>query len=304
MLDYKIEIFIRVAQAGNITRTARDLNISQPAVSTAIQKLEDQFGVKLFFRHARGLELTPAGAALYKQLRELKNRSIQVENELTDLRGTLRGHLRLGASPTFGEYILPGLLGKFSRRYPQISYSLEIGNNRQIYALLKEGEVELGFMAGKPFGRNLHAQKLLEDKLVLVVPAGHPWSGRKRIQKEELPELPLIVRERGSGSRQEMEEALSEMGLALERLTIIAEFYSLEAIKNAVEAGLGAAIISGWAIGKELRLKTLVPLEISGAVFNREIHAVYLYESRLAEAASRLLQLSANLAEEMSNCLE
>lgn len=298
MLDYKADIFIKVAQTKNISRAARELNISQPAVSAAVQKLEEQFGVKLFFRLPRGLELTPAGSLLLKHLRELKNRATEAESEMAAARGTVEGQLRLGACPTFGEYILPGLLGPFSRRHPRIGYSLAIGNNRQVYGLLKEGRVELAFLAGKPPVRKLATYKIMEDELILIVPPGHPWSTRRELEKKELPEQPLIMRERGSGSRKETEEALSEMGLPPEKLKVIAEFHSLEAIKGAVAAGLGAALISRWAVAREVQLKTLVPVRIKDGSLHREIHAAHLPEPPLTAAAARLLELCRNLAQE------
>ena len=299
MLDYKAEVFIRVARSKTISQAARELNLSQPAVTTAIQKLEDQFGVKLFYRRSRGLELTTAGSRLYQHLWELKNRSIEAENEMMKIKGTVHGHLRLGASPTFGEYILPGLLGEFSRQHPQIGFSLVIGNNQQIYDRLKEGQVELAFLAGKLPGKRLAVFKILEDELVLIVSPRHPWSEVKILKKEELPAQPLIIREQGSSSRKETEEAIREMGFALDKLTVIAEFYSLEAIKGAVESGMGVALISRWAITKELKLKTLIPVKIRGISLRRDIFAAYLQESTLTEAASRLLQLASNLDQEL-----
>ncbi len=298
MLDYKIDVFLRVAQLLSISRAARDLNISQPAVTTAVQKLEEHFGIKLFFRYSSGLELTPAGSRLFGHLKELKDRSTLAENEMMQLQRTAHGYLQLGASPTFGDYILPKLIGRFSTIYPQISYSLQIGNNLHIYKQLHEGRIELAFLVGKLPGKRLTASIIMEDELVLIVAPGHPWSRRGSISKAELPVQPLILRERGSGSRSDMEEALLELSLPLDKLTVIAEFQSLEAIKSAVESNLGAALISRRAITKELKLNTLVTVKIDGFAFHRDVHAVKIQDARLTEAASRLLELSLTLSKE------
>jgi LysR family transcriptional regulator, transcriptional activator of the cysJI operon len=293
MLDYKTEIFIRTAALLNISQAARELNVSQPAVTAAIQKLEEQYGVKLFLRHPRGLELTQAGAKLYQRLKELKDRSVQVENEMMQIQGEIHGYLRLGASPTVGDYILPRLLGQFCKLYPDIRYSLQIGNNQQVYKQLKEGNIELAFLAGNLPGKSLNALRVFEDEMILIVSSRHPWRSCLVIEKEELVNQPLILRERGSASRKDMEKAFDEIGLAQEKLFIVAEFYSLEAIKTAVESDLGIALISRWAILKEQKLKCLHAVKIKGVNLVRGIHAVTLNENRLTEAASRFLKFSA-----------
>lgn len=292
MLDYKTEIFIRTAELLNISSAARALNISQPAVTASIKKLEEQFGVKLFLRHPRGLELTPAGALLFKNLKELKGLSVVIQNKMMQIQGEIHGCLRLGASPTVGDYILPKLLGSFCKLYPHIRYSLQIGNNQQIYRQLKEGNVELAFLAGNLPGKGLPAIRVAEDELVLIVSPRHPWGARPVVDKEALLGQPLILREQGSASRRDMEEAFAQIGLGLENLFVIAEFYSLEAIKAAVESGLGIALISRRAIAKELALRSLYAVKITGVDLTRKIQAVALNQSALTEGASRLLSFT------------
>jgi DNA-binding transcriptional LysR family regulator len=291
MLDYRAEVFIHVARCLNISQAARDLYISQPAVTTAIQKLEEYYAVKLFLRKSWGLELTPAGVLLYCHLKELKKVSISLENEMMKLKGTLHGKLSIGAAPTFGNYILPRLLGLFSKSHPEVSYSLHIGNNDQIYAYLKEGRIELAFLVGTLPGKRLASRKVMDDELILVVSPHHPWSARDAVNGNELPAQPLILRERGSGSRKDMEEAFAEMGLSPEELNVIADFNSFEAIKQAVHANLGAALISRLAVKGELEQGLLNCIRIEGADLSRDIYAATLPDARLTEAASCLLQI-------------
>jgi len=297
MLDYRAEVFIHVAQCLNITQAARDLYISQPAVTAAIQKLEEYYNVKLFLRKSWGLELTPAGVLLYRHLKELKKASTNLENEMMKLRGTLHGKLSIGAAPTFGNYILPHLLGHFSKSHPEISFSLYIGNNAQVYTYLKEGKIELAFLVGILPGKGLAARKITKDELILIVSPHHPWSAREAINGHELLSQPLILREKGSSSRKDMEEAFAEIGLSSEELMVIADFNSFEAIKQAVQANLGVALISQWAVKSELEQGRLHCVRIEGANLTRDIYAATLPKARLTEAASRLLQLvNKNLA--------
>lgn len=290
MLDYKANFFLQAARTLNISQTARDLHISQPAVTAAIQKLEEQVGVKLFYRYSRGLRLTPAGSSLYQRLQELKTFSVQVENEMMLLRQDVHGHLNLGASSTIGEYILPGLLERFHSRFPQIRFSLRVGNNQRIYKDLWEGKIELGFLAGNVPGKRFEVKKIMDDEMVFIASPRHPWGGCMNIEAGKLLLQPLIVREQGSGSRRDMEAALSDLGLVSDKLNVIAEFNSLEAIKSAVEAGLGLALISRWAISKELQLKTLSAYKIMGATLTRNIYMAVLKEAELTESASRFFR--------------
>ncbi len=291
MLDYRAEVFIHVARCLSISQAARDLYISQPAVTTAVQKLEEHYGVKLFLRKSWGLELTPAGALLYSHLKELKKVSTGLENEMMKLKGTLHGKLSIGAAPTFGDYTLPRLLGLFSESHPEISYSLHIGNNERVYTYLQEGRVELAFLVGALPGKRLNPGKVMEDELILVVSPHHPWSTRDAVSGNELQAQPLIMREKGSGSRKDMEEAFVEMGFSPEELNVIADFNSFEAIKQAVHANLGAALISRLAVKSELEQGLLSYVRIEGAKLTRDVYAATLPETRLTEAASRLLQL-------------
>lgn len=292
MLDNRAEVFLHVARCLNISQAARDLFMSQPAVTSAIQKLEDHYSIKLFLRLPKGLELTPAGALLYRHLKELKDGAVDLENEMMKIRGTLHGKILIGASPTFGNYTLPYLLGHFSKLYPEISYSLHIANNAQVYANLQEGKIELAFLVGALPGKRLNAKKIMEDELVLVVAPGHPWTSSSAVKSSELLAQPLILREKGSGSRRDMEEAYAEMGLPPDELIVIAEFNSFEAIKQAVIANLGAALVSRRAAEAEIEQGLLKTVRIEGVNLARDIYAATLPDARLTAAASSLLQLA------------
>lgn len=290
MLDNRVEVFLHVARCLNISQAARDLFMSQPAVTSAIQKLEDHYSIKLFLRLPRGLELTPAGVLLYRHLKELKDGVVDLENEMMKIRGTLHGKILIGASPTFGNYTLPHLLGLFSQLYPEISYRLTIANNSQVYAFLQEGKIELAFLVGTLPGKRLDAKKIMEDELVMIAAPGHPWASGVPVKSSELLTQPVILREKGSGSRKDMEEAYAEMGLPPDELIVIAELNSLEAIKQAVIANLGTALVSRRAAEKEIEQGLLKTVGIEGVKLARNIYAATLPDARLTAAASDLLQ--------------
>lgn len=289
MLDYKADIFLHVARSLNITQTARELNFSQPAITIAIQKLEDYYRVNLFYRHKRGLKLTQAGEILFNHLQNLKDLSIRTENAMMNVQGIMHGHLEIGSSPSFGDYILPRLIGIFGESQPHITYNLRIGTNRKIYQMLREKTVEIAFFAGTPPSLKLNTQVMMEDELILIVGRKHHFRERTIIEKNELLGLSLIQRERGSESRRFVDSVVKKLGLDLKKLCINAEFTSLEAIKNAVEANLGAAMVSRCTCEKEIELKTLFPLRISGAAMKRNIYLATLDGFQLTNAAVRFL---------------
>jgi DNA-binding transcriptional LysR family regulator len=295
MIDHRAEIFIHVARCLSISQAARDLYITQPSVTAAIQKLEEHYSVRLFHRNARGLELTAAGNLLYYHLRELKDKAVHLDNEMMDIKNEAHGRLLIGSSPTFGDYILPHLLGKFNEKYPGVTYKLHSGVNRQIYSRLQEGRIEVAFIVGSLPGKRIKAYKILEDEMVLILSPQHKYSKKKVITGEEIASLPLILREPGSGSRKDMEEALYSLGIDPAGLNIVAEFESPEAIKSAVESNLGVALMSRWAVAKEVQLDAISILNLDGVTIRRDIYVASLPEIQLTLTASRLIDMAVKL---------
>jgi DNA-binding transcriptional LysR family regulator len=284
-----------VARCLSISQAARDLYITQPSVTAAIQKLEEHYSVRLFHRKSRGLELTAAGNLLYHHLRELKDKAVHLDNDMMGLKSETHGRLLIGSSPTFGDYILPHLLGKFNEKYPGITYKLHSGVNRQIYSRLQEGRIEVAFMVGSLPGKRLKAHKILEDEMVLIIPPQHELSRKSVITGKEIKTLPLIMREPGSGSRKDMDEALNSLGIDPVKLNVVAEFESPEAIKSAVESNLGVALMSRWAVTKEVQLKTISILNLDGFKISRDIYVASLSDIQLTSTASRLIDMAVNL---------
>jgi LysR family transcriptional regulator, transcriptional activator of the cysJI operon len=252
--NFRLVVFRAVAEQRSFRKAAEELYLTQPAVSLQIKALEEDLGVQLFDRTSAQASLTPAGTILLGYARRVHELLTSAEQKIAALHGQLAGRLTLGASTTIAQYVLPRLLGEFTREHPGVSPTLISGNTEQIVDAVNEQKIALGFIEGPPRSRDVRIEPFLRDELVLIVPAVHPWAERVDVAASEIVSIPLLMRERGSGSRRIVEMALERHGPKVRSLNIAMELDSTEAIKSAVEAGLGAGFVSRWAIAKDLRL--------------------------------------------------
>ncbi|WP_158749190.1 LysR family transcriptional regulator [Acidobacterium sp. S8] len=264
-------VFRAVAEQASFRKASEFLHLSQPAVSQHIHALEEELGCRLFDRSGTRTSLTPAGRLLLKYA----ERSVRVLDEaraaLSKLDGEVSGELRLGASTTVAQYILPRMLGVFLKDNPKVTLSVVSGNTEEIVALLLRDSVMLGMIEGPPRSKEVHVEKFLDDRMVLIAPASHEWSGMGSVPLSALAEVPLLLREQGSGSRHVVEQALKKIGLSANKLQIRMALDSTEAIVSGVEAGLGLGFVSQWAIGKAVRLGTVVPIRVEGFELHRDL---------------------------------
>ncbi len=252
--NFRLVVFRRVAEALSFRKAAEELYLTQPAVSQQIKALEDDLGVQLFDRTGKHIALTPAGQILLTYAERSGEWMVQAEREIASLEGSQAGKLSLGASTTIAQYLLPRLLGEFCRRHPRVHPRLISGNTEKIVAALEQNKIVLGLIEGPAHNQYVKTEPFLRDEMVPIVAVEHPWSQRKTISLEELSRTPLVMREHGSGSRRVIEMAMERQGVRLGSLHIAMELDSTEAIKSAVEAGLGVGIISRCAIAADLRL--------------------------------------------------
>ncbi|CEP65991.1 Transcription regulator HTH, LysR [Moorella glycerini] len=291
MLDTQLLVFKAVAEQKSFSRAARVLHLTQPAISLHIQSLEEYFGTRLLDRNNRQVTLTEAGRVLYKYALELSKLYDEAKKALADVSGKVKGHLVVGATLTIGEYFLPRFTGQFKQQYPEVEITLQVANTQEIIRRVLAGELDLSVIEGQVEHPNLIQEDLFQDELVLIVPPGHPWASRGEIQPGELKEEPLILREEGSGTRQVAEAGLRQAGLEPSSLKVIMELGSTQAIKEAVEAGLGVAIISRLAIKKESRHNLLREVRLQGADFRRTFHLAYNRHKFRSAAAEAFLEL-------------
>ena len=240
----QLRVFVAVAERQHVTRAAEALNIAQSAVSASIAALEGRHGAKLFHRVGRRIELTEAGALFLDEARAVLARAESAELVLSELGELKRGVLSVYASQTIAGYWLPRYLVEFRRAYPGVAIRLSIGNTSQAAAAVRSGEADLGFVEGEIDDPALISAPVARDQVLIVVGAGHPWSEVKGLSKQDLLNVDWVLREPGSGTRSGFEHALEGLGLSTRNLRVTLEMPSNEAVRAAVEAGMGATAIS------------------------------------------------------------
>ena len=240
----QLRVFVAVAERQHVTRAAEALNIAQSAVSASIAALEERYGAKLFHRVGRRIELTEAGALFLVEARAVLARAESAELVLSELGELKRGVLSVYASQTIAGYWLPRYLVAFRRSYPGVAIRLSIGNTSQAAAAVRGGETDLGFVEGEVDDPALISEPVARDQLVIVVGAKHPWSEVKGLSKQDLLNVDWVLREPGSGTRSGFEHALEGLGLSIHNLRVTLELPSNEAVRAAVEAGMGATATS------------------------------------------------------------
>jgi DNA-binding transcriptional LysR family regulator len=274
MEDHKLKVFCTVAETKSFSKTSEIIHLTQPAVSLQIQALEEKYETKLFDRSSSTVTLTPAGEILYKYAKEILTLYISAEKAIGKQIGLVKGSLSIGAGSNIGNFILPTLITEFKRIHPKIKIYLLVNNSKRVIELLNAGNIDLGLVEGDVSRQKMVVKKLLSDELLLIVSPEHHWAKKKEVSISELSKEPFILREPGSGTRQMIEKFLARHGITLHDLKISTILGSTEAIKDAVENGLGISIISRWAVRKENRYGTLNLLSIKEEKMARDFSLV------------------------------
>ncbi len=287
----QLRVFVAVAERQHVTQAARALNLAQSAVSHAIASLEDEFGIRLFNRVGRGIELTEPGRIFVDEARAVLARAAAARLKLSEMGELKRGTLLVHASQTIASYWLPSRLKTFRVRYPLIEVRLAIGNTRQVASSIHDGLADIGFIEGSITDPDLEAAVVARDRMVLVVSPDHPWTRLQALQPGMLLETDWVLREPGSGTRSEFELALDELGVAPTDLRVAMELPSNEAVRAAVEADMGAAVMSASVAAPSLEAGLLhhVPFQLPERSF-AILHHRERYLSRSAEALIALLK--------------
>jgi DNA-binding transcriptional LysR family regulator len=259
--NFRLKVFRAVAERLNFRKAAEQLFLTQPAVTLQIKALESDLGVRLFDRTGGKIALTLQGSVLLDYASKLASIAAEAERQLGCSEGSVSGELALGASTTIAQYVLPRLLGAFQSEYPRIQFSFHSGNTSEVVRCLLNGKVALGLIEGPARERGIRTEPFMEDELVLIAP---PPFESDRLTSARFLATNLLMREQGSGSRRVVELALEKSGFKLKAFKKVMELDSTEAIKSAVEAGLGVGFVSRWAIVKELELGTLKIAEVAG----------------------------------------
>jgi LysR family transcriptional regulator, low CO2-responsive transcriptional regulator len=277
----QLKVFESVARHLNYTRAAEELHLTQPAVSMQVKQLEESLGVSLFEQLGKRIHLTEPGQEVLTYARQITQQVDELEAVLNRIKGLRGGRLRISVATT-ANYFIPTLLGTFSRRYPDVTVSLDVTNREILLRQLAENTVDLVIMGQPPTEADVEAEEFMDNPLVVVAPTDHPLTRVRRIPLERLQDEVFLVREPGSGTRIAMERFFAERGM---RLKTGMEVGSNEAIKQSVQAGLGLGLLSRATIEQELELRRLVELDVAELPIMRHWYVVNRRGKRLSGAA-------------------
>jgi DNA-binding transcriptional LysR family regulator len=288
-MDIKLKVFCSVAKTKSFTKASRIVHLSQPAVSLQIQALEEFFETKLFDKTGKQVSLTAAGKILYEHATHIMGHYNELVKEINKLTGMMKGAVELGASTTLGNYILPRIITDFKRIHPKIKIKLRVGNTERIEDLMHSGFIDFGIVEGRTARSNTKTEKVISDQLTLIVHPKHPLTKKRGVSVLELTREPFILREQGSGTRQHIENFLNQHGINIGDLHVALIMGSTESIKAAVEAGTGIAILSRWAVKKEVENGRLKTVNLREGGIPRDLSLIYTKKPQLTHADKELI---------------
>jgi len=291
-MDFKkLSLFCKVFELRSFSKAAQQAYLTQPSVSGYIASLENLLGTRLFDRQGREVVPTQAGEIFYKYAKRLLALKEEAENEVNLFLGYKKGNLKLGGSTIPGQYILPKLLGKFKSIYPDVKIFLKISDTKQIVDFVLNGEIEIGTVGAKLSEPKLAFVPFAKDELVLAMPSDYALSP-KEFSLTSLQNLPFILREQGSGTRMVMEHFLNQRGINIDKLNIVAELGSTEAVRQAIINGIGISILSKRAIEIELKAGLIKIVYFDKKPLSRDFYLVYLKHKTLSPFAQAFLEFA------------
>ncbi len=286
-----LDTFVEAAERASFTAAARAVGVTQAAVSQRVQALERELGVPLFRRAGGKVELTDAGRRLHDYARRILDLHRAAREEVTGRETPVAGELVIAASSIPGQHLLPALLAAFGAKHPHVRVKAAIGDSAAVIGRVERGEASVGLVGRRDDDPHLEFRHLAADRIVLVVPHGHPLSLGAAATLDELAAHPLVLREAGSGLRHAFEQALERAGRSLADLRVVLELGSNEAIKEAVARGVGVAVLSACAVHPELDAGRLRVVDVEGVGCAREMFVVTDRRRVLSRVARSFLSL-------------
>ena len=274
MEDHKLRVFCAVADTKSFSKASELIHLTQPAVSLQVQAMEELYETRLFDRSGNSINLTPAGEILYKRAKEILALYAEAQKNISEITGSIKGSLSIGASSTIGNYLLPQIISAFKKKVPQVNISLVVGNTKTITEKLNAGEIDVALVEGDVSKQRFSVDILLSDELVVIMSPAHPWADRRNVPGMDLIKEPLILREEGSGTRQIILKHLEDHGIKLDHLRIALVLGSTEAIKSAVEEGMGISIISAWAARQAIKHGIIKAMTFKDVKFHRNFSII------------------------------
>lgn len=284
----QLRVFLGVVDAGSFSAAAEKLHLSQSVISRHVQALEDTLGSLLLDRLPRGIETTESGAVLADYARRLFTLEWEAQTAVEELRDLRTGRLRIGASMTIGNYLLPRILASYHHKYPQVHVDLSIANTQSIQHDLGERRIDIGLTEGFVDDEAFSVRIFMEDEMIPVTAGSSPLAGRKALTLAEMARHPCVMREPGSGTRAVVEEALAKHGLTIREAMSLG---SAEAVKQAVMAGIGFTIASHHTVRPELASGQLARLYPADFRLQRPLHLLKLRHRRPTRAVEAFIEL-------------
>jgi DNA-binding transcriptional LysR family regulator len=282
----QLKAFEAVARLGSFSRAAEELHVTQPAVSKKIRMLQEEVGLSLLEHVGKRLYLTDAGRELLTTCGDWLETWSRFEQSIADMKGLKQGHLRL-AVVTTSKYFMPRVLGPFCDLYPGIDIAMQVVNRDRVLERLARNSDDLYVMGVPPEGAEIESERLMENPLIVLAPAFHPWAHRRKIPFTELADVAFVMREKGSGTRMTVEREFQRRGVPLR---IKLELGSNEAIKQAVAGGLGLSILSRSTIRLDMAQSELVELDVEGFPIRRSWYMVWPRGKQLSVVARTFLE--------------
>ncbi len=273
-MDFRLKVFIKTAEKLSFTKAAKELFITQPAVTKHITALERQLGYKLFNRKGNHIELTKAGEILLDYAKKIERLYNEMVFDINALNNRFKGRLRIGSSSTMTQYILPEILAKFTSKFKELELSVINGNTQQIENALLNNEIDLGIVEGQSHRSDFKYIRFINDEIVLVANTKNKLTKKGEISLKELRNLPLIIREEGSGTLEVITHYLKQKNIKLNELNIRLRLGSTEGIKNFILHSNSFALLSIHSILKELRRNELAIIEIKGLEIKRHFNFI------------------------------
>ncbi|RUT79158.1 LysR family transcriptional regulator [Ancylomarina longa] len=269
-MDYRDEVFMVVAENLSFTKAAEELFISQPAITKHVKELENKLNIALFERTGNKIFLTKAGKLTYRHLKQIKQQYHELEYELGRLNSDFKGSLRIGASSTISQYLIPAVIAAFHARYPKIKLDLFNGNSFEMEQKLLDNVIDLALVENESINNNIKYINFLDDEIIVVTGSQSVYAKRKNLNISDILEIPIVLREKGSGTLQVIQKALTKKNIDLEKLNILIHLGSTEAIKNFLNDFDGIALVSEKSIEKELLLKSISKLPVKELQIHRK----------------------------------
>ncbi len=302
MLNLEVlNIFLTVADLGSFSEAGRQLHISQPAVSQAIQGLEKQLAVQLFLRQGRSVHLSEAGQLLRPMAQELVASSRRIEETISSLQGEVVGELNIGCTTASGKYLLPGLIARFRRLFSRVHINVLVTSRDSLVNKLRNGDVALGVMSKKVENHDFEYQDFYQDDVILIAPANHPWAKYRQVFPDDLLDEPMILREEAAGTREVVADGLRQHDITPEMLNIAMVLGNAEAIEMAVEEELGIAFISRLAAARGLALGRVVEIKVEGMELYRNLYLVRNHRQPFSRSQMEFWDFVKNTRSEIVN---